>query len=153
MPKIFLVPEMISNSSCLIALDNIDMLFVLRECCGQIIVAEEVRQEFGKPMESWIQIKAVQNRNYLKVLANLVDLGEASTIALSLEMPGCTMILDDLKARKAAKNMNLSFTGLLGIVAKAKQEGIIPSAEEVLRKLIYCGLPNLKNRKISNIEY
>lgn len=45
------------------------------------------------------------------------------------------MILDDLKARKLAQNMGLPFTGLLGVVAKAKQEGVISSAEAVLDKL------------------
>lgn len=130
------MPNMLSNSSCLIALDNIDMLFILRERYEHIYISEEVVEEFGKPLENWIHIKSVQNRNYLKILANLVDLGEASTIALSLENPQHTMILDDLKARKLAKNMGLPFTGLLGIIAKAKQENIIPSAEKVLKKLI-----------------
>jgi predicted nucleic acid-binding protein len=141
------MPKMISNSSCLIALDNINMLFMLRECYGEIIVTEEVQQEFGKPLENWIHINAVKNRHYIMIINNFVDLGEASTIALSLEMPEHTMILDDLKARKLADNMNLPFTGLLGIIAKAKQIGVISSAEQVLHKL------QTVNFRISTVMY
>jgi|WetSurMetagenome_2_1015567.scaffolds.fasta_scaffold26032_3 predicted nucleic acid-binding protein len=133
--QILTTPKVISNSSCLIALDNINMLFILKEKYGKIIIREEVLYEFQKPIENWIEVKPVQNRNYLKVLSNIVDLGEASTIALSLELPEHLMILDDLKARKLAHNMKLPFTGLLGVIAKSKQMGIISSAEEVLSKL------------------
>jgi len=65
----------------------------------------------------------------------LVDLGEASTIALSLELTDNLMILDDKKARTLANNLNFKFTGLLGVILKAKQQEIIPSVLEVLNKL------------------
>ena len=45
------MPKMISNSSCLIALDNINMSFILRECYEEIIVAEEVQVE---TITSWL---------------------------------------------------------------------------------------------------
>jgi len=45
------------------------------------------------------------------------------------------MILDDLKARQVAKNLNLKFTGLLGIILKAKQKGIVSSVKDVTNKL------------------
>ena len=45
------------------------------------------------------------------------------------------MILDDKKARTLANNLNFKFTGLLGVILKAKQQEIIPSVLEVLNKL------------------
>lgn len=42
------MPDVICNSSGLIALDNIDMLFLLKAVYGRIIITEEVREEFGK---------------------------------------------------------------------------------------------------------
>jgi len=45
------------------------------------------------------------------------------------------MILDDLKARKLANNLNLKFTGLLGILLKAKQEQLIPSVGDIFTQL------------------
>ena len=129
------MPEIISNSSCLIVLDNIEMLFTLRNLYGKIVICEEVQNEFGKDVEDWIEVRQVNNRNCLRALHNLVDLGEAETIALSLEMPDSVIILDDLKARKLAKNLHLKFTGTLGILLKAKQQGIIKTLAPVLHKL------------------
>ena len=78
----------------------------------------------------------VNDKNYLRILNTSVDLGEASTIALSIQMTDDNvMILDDLKARKLAKQLQLKFTGLLGILLKAKQQNIINSVSEIIEQL------------------
>jgi predicted nucleic acid-binding protein len=50
------VLEVISNSSPLIALDNIGMLGLMERCYGRIVVAEEVRAEFGETLPTWLDI-------------------------------------------------------------------------------------------------
>ncbi len=64
-----------------------------------------------------------------------VDKGEASAIALALETPGSTIILDDYKARKIAAQLGISFTGTIGVIIIAKLTGFIPSIKTVLEKL------------------
>lgn len=54
------MPDMLSNSSCLIALDNIGMLHILYERYGRITISEEVLAEFSKPVESWFEVKPIQ---------------------------------------------------------------------------------------------
>ncbi len=129
------MPKIISDASCLIALDNIRLISILKELYEKIYITQEVYSEFGQSIEDWIEIKPVENKNYVLLLNQLVDLGEASTIALSLELTDNLMILDDKKARSLANNLNLKFTGLLGVILKAKQQEIIPSVLEVLNKL------------------
>jgi predicted nucleic acid-binding protein len=129
------MPEMISNSSCIIVLDNIDMLWVLKELYGEVLITEEVLAEFGKQAEKWMKTRKVKNKIYVDILHNFVDLGEASTIALALEMKKSSMILDDHRARKLAKNLELKFTGTLGVIMKAKKKAIIPSVSEVVGQL------------------
>jgi len=129
------MPDIISNTSCLIALDNIGMLFILKKLYGKIYIAEEVFNEFGKSVEDWIAVRQVKDKNYVKILSNIVDPGESGTIALSLEFQDSLMILDDLKARKLAENLNLKFTGLFGVILKAKERGIVTSVRDVLHKL------------------
>ena len=127
------MPEIISNTSCLIILDNIDRLDILQKLYQTIHLTEEVTQEFGKPLANWMTVDVVQDKNYLRLLSASVDLGEASTIALAVQMPGdSVMILDDLKARKLAKQLDLKYTGLLGILLKAKQQNIIASVSDIL---------------------
>ena len=121
------MPEMLSNTSCLIALDNIGELELLHRLYGIVHISEEVAAEFGVAIPAWITVHPVQDKAKLDILHNLVDLGEACTIALAYQLGYVTMILDDRKARKLADNLNLRFTGLLGILIKAKQSGVIHS--------------------------
>ncbi|MGZ8262351.1 MAG: DUF3368 domain-containing protein [Methylotenera sp.] len=130
------MPKIISNTSCLIILDNIDALAILQKLYQNIYLTEEVAQEYGKALESWMNVMTVKDKNYLRILNTSVDLGEASTIALALQMAeDNVMILDDLKARKLAKQLQLKFTGLLGVLLKAKQQQIISSVADILTQL------------------
>jgi len=132
--------EMISNTSCLIALSNIEMLDVLRQVYGNIIITSEVAAEFGEPLPGWLQVVSVQDAKALRILQSSVDLGEASTIALAMERGGdVTMILDDLKARKLAQSLDLKFTGTIGVLIKAKQQGCNISLEECIERFHACG--------------
>jgi predicted nucleic acid-binding protein len=133
------MPDVISNTSCLIVLDNIDMLYILKDLYGEISITEEVAGEFGKEIPEWIKVNKVSDRKSLKILSSIVDIGEASTIALSVEKTNTVMILDDLKARKLAKSLDLKFTGTIGLIVKAKNNGIIKDVSDVLNKLKRAG--------------
>ena len=129
------MPNIISNTSCLIVLDNIGMLDVLKELYGKVFITEEVSKEFGKTVPDWIEVRKVSDNKYLKLMKNFVDLGEASTIALAVETDDIVIILDDLKARKLAQKLNLKITGTIGVLVKARKRNIITSTQEVLNKL------------------
>jgi predicted nucleic acid-binding protein len=58
--------------------------------------------------------------------------GEASAIALALELDDCTIILDDHKARRLADRLGLNVTGTLGVIIKAKRMGVIGSIRPLL---------------------
>ena len=64
-----------------------------------------------------------------------IDRGESSAIALALETPDSTIILDDYKARKIADQLGLIFTGTIGVIIKAKLNGIIPTIKPLLEKI------------------
>lgn len=129
------MPNIISNTSCLIVLDNIGMLDVLKELYGTVLITEEVSKEFSKTVPDWIEVRKVSDNKYLKLIKNFVDLGEASTIALAVETDDIVIILDDLKARKLAQKLNLKITGTIGVLIKARKRNIITSTREVLNKL------------------
>jgi len=129
------MPNIISNTSCLIVLDNIGMLDVLKELYGKVFITEEVSKEFGKTVPDWIEVRKVRDNKYLKLMKNFIDLGEASTIALAVETDDIVIILDDLKARKLGQKLNLKITGTIGVLVKARKRNIITSTQEVLNKL------------------
>ena len=64
-----------------------------------------------------------------------IDKGESSAIALALETPDCTVILDDYKARKVAERLGINVTGTIGVIIKAKLRGIIPSIKPLIEKI------------------
>ena len=49
------------------------------------------------------------------------------------------LILDDNAAKKTAKFLGLTVTGTLGIIIKAKNQGLIKSATELLEEIIGNG--------------
>jgi predicted nucleic acid-binding protein len=116
----------ITDTSCFILLDKIGALAILQQLYRNIITTPETAAEFGEALPAWVQIKSVTNRNLLHTYAEKIDLGEASAIVLSLEIPLALLILDDLKGRKLAQQLNLNHTGTLGILILARQQNIIP---------------------------
>lgn len=64
-----------------------------------------------------------------------IDKGESSAIALALETPCSTVILDDYKARKIAAHLGITFTGTMGLIIKAKLMGLIPSIKPLFEKI------------------
>jgi len=125
----------ISDTSCLIVLSNIGQLDLLQNVYGQIQTTIEIAMEFGEPLPIWIEIKEVNDKYRQQLLELQIDKGESSAIALAMETPSSTLILDDSKARKIANQLGLIYTGTIGIIVKAKLLGIIPSIKPVLSKI------------------
>ncbi|MDR3312324.1 MAG: hypothetical protein LBS64_04240, partial [Spirochaetaceae bacterium] len=99
------MPNVISNTSCLIALSNIDMLDLLQQRYGRILITPEVEREFGEVLPDWIAVVPVRDGYRTLLINSHLDLGESSTIALAGEMADPLVILDDGKARKYAKSI------------------------------------------------
>jgi predicted nucleic acid-binding protein len=125
----------IADTSCFILLDKIDEMDILRKVFQRITTTQEIAIEYGKNLPSWIEIRAVVNREYEVLLQLEVDGGEASAIALSIEIGNALLIIDDNKARKLAAKLQLAYTGTLGVILKAKQSGFIPAIKPVIQKI------------------
>ncbi len=82
-----------------------------------------------------MSIKAATNHRYSELLEIEIDKGEASAIALALETDDSLLILDDQKARKLAEKLSLNYTGILGILLKARELGMLPAIKPVLQKV------------------
>ena len=131
MPKI-----VISDTSCLILFHKIGEFDLLKKVYVDISTTPEVAEEFVELLPKWIKIESVKDKKYQSFLETQVDLGEASAIALAKEMDEPLLLLDDLKARKLVKKLNLNFTGSLGVINKAKQIGVIDEIKPILNKIL-----------------
>jgi predicted nucleic acid-binding protein len=125
----------ISDTSCLIILSNIGAIDLLQKVYSSITTTPEIAFEFEDTLPEWIEIKAASNSNYQQILELQIDKGEASAIALALEIPESLVILDDYKARRVGEKLGLLITGTIGVIISAKLEGHIPSIIPVIEMM------------------
>ncbi len=125
----------ITDTSCFILLDKIGALSLLNQLFTNIVTTPEIAGEFNKPLPEWVQIKSVHDKTRQLLFEENVDIGEASAIALAIEMPSTLLIIDDLKGRKLALSLNLLHTGTLGVLILAKKYGVIPLLKPYLNKI------------------
>lgn len=125
----------VSDTSCLILLDNIGELKLLNRLFGQIVITQEIAQEFKKELPNWFVIEEATNKTYQKILEASLDKGEASAIAFAIEQTDCLLIIDDYKGRKYAEQLGIKITGTLGVIIDAKLSGLIQSVKPMLDKI------------------
>ena len=126
----------ITDTSCLILFQKIGEIEILKKVYDNIITTSDVAKEFRDELPSWIEIINVQNKIYQEFLETQVDKGEASVLALASEIANPLLLIDDLKARKLAKRLDLRYTGTLGVINRAKKVGVISKVKPILDKLL-----------------
>ncbi len=140
----------IGNSSPVIHLAKIGRLNLLERLYSRILVPEKVYLEctdtvhYHKETEliaksAWIKRHLIEDDRLFNLLYAEIDAGEAEALVLALEQKADLLLLDDQEARSMAKKLGLSVTGTLGVLLKAKNEGMINSFAEDLQKLQMSG--------------
>lgn len=69
-----------------------------------------------------------------------LDSGEAAVIQLALERKIPRVCIDEWKGRRAAAPVGLQIVGSLGLLAKAKQLGLIPSLKKMVEYAVQAGI-------------
>ena len=128
-------PVTVSNSSCLIALELIGRLDLLRALYGTVVVPTAVAYECGSRLPQWVQVQTVQNQGMVRSLRLELGSGESEAIVLAGEVAASRLILDDKKARRIALQLGLPITGTLAVLLRAKQQGLLASVRDVLDNL------------------
>jgi predicted nucleic acid-binding protein len=89
--------------------------------------------------ETWISVVPVVEIPYLRWLHDRLGAGEAEAITLAIDR-GLEILLDDLPARKAATRLNVRPIGTLGILAGAKNRGVIDEVRPFVQALQIAGI-------------
>ncbi len=85
----------------------------------------------------WIRIIPVKDHLLVDELAKMLDRGEAEAIALAVDLKANYLLIDEMKGRTIARKYNLTITGVLGILIRAKQKGLLEFVKPDMDKLIY----------------
>lgn len=133
------------DSSPLIALARIDQLVLLPQLASQILTPPAVWHEIivrgrGLPgayevsQVTWLELRS-PDPFLVQSLSILVDPGEAEAIALAQTLPNSLLLLDDSRARKVAERVNVKCIGTVGILLRARREGLITELRPYLEAL------------------
>ncbi len=125
----------ITDTSCFITLEKIDAFEILRQTFKHVVTTPEILQEFGSGLPDWIEVRPVKDKTIQNVFREIVDEGEASAIALAMETTNPILIIDDLKGRKLASKMAITFMGTLGLLVKAKEFSVISNIKPYIEKI------------------
>ena len=132
----------ISDTTPLITLMKIGHLDILKQLFTTIAIPEAVYYELignaDYPQEAeiistcdFIQIIAIPDRESVKRFQRItgLDLGESEAIIVSDLRNADLLLMDELKGRAVAKNMEIKVIGTLGILQKANEEGLLSATE------------------------
>ena len=137
----------VSNTTPLIGLAQIERFDLLRQLFGEIYIPQAVyseavtagREEGGAKREvtaaDWIKTVSVQDHLAVEVLLDEMDLGEAETIVLARECRADWVLMDERKGRRKLAQLGMNRIGTLGILLKAKQVGLLDKIRPEVGKL------------------
>jgi predicted nucleic acid-binding protein len=135
----------VSNSTPIIALLGIGCLGVLEELYGKVIIPKAVHEEITIKDASvldgfeWIDVRDIANIAAKDAFAATLHDGEVEVMLLAKEIGAELIIMDDGLARKHVKYLSLTVTGTVGVLLRAKHDGIINEIKPVLDDLIQQG--------------
>ena len=123
-----------TNSTCLIGLERIERLDILPQVFDTVFAPPAVAKEVQASL-NWLRVQTIANSSVVMVLRTQMDEGEAEAIALAIELSDVLLILDDKKARRVAQKMGMKVIGTVGMLLRAKRQGIVAEVKPLLIKL------------------
>jgi predicted nucleic acid-binding protein len=137
----------IADASCLITLDNIHETDLLPKLYKQIFVTPEVAAEVGESLPEWAYQRSSSNHVLIDQLSAKLEIGEATSIALALDLSDCLLIIDEKKGRRTAKQLGINITGTFGIIMKGFEDGLIKNPNTIVARLERAGFHLSENLK------
>ncbi len=136
----------VSNASPLIVLLKINKLLILKKLFEKIVIPDTVYKEITAKEHDklvfdklkWIETRRVRKTEMINLLEKLINKGEAEAIILAKEL-NATLLIDDAKARKYAKLLNIEVIGTLGLLKMAKKRGLVQSVRKVIDNMLTEG--------------
>lgn len=130
------------DSSVLLAVGKLGYLKHFAELFDKLFVAQSVFEEIsGDKIASevmalraarLIEITKCSNIQLFNALSSGLGKGEAETIVLTLELEAAAALLDDLKARKTARRLNVKVMGTLALLRALLDLNLVKETPEAI---------------------
>jgi len=140
--------RVVINTGPLIALMRIQALEVPGKLDLEFLAPEEVRRELEEGIQAGHPPVRPDWLAYHRLIAPLtpmvtstLDIGEAAVLQLALEQEIAQVCIDEWKGRRMALAVGLKVTGVLGLLGKAKREGVIAEVKPYVDRAGQAGNP------------
>ena len=122
----------ISDSTALIVLFDLERIELLENLFEKVyitpVILKEISVKYPIVLPPFIKVEKLQDCTLFNALNMLLDLGESEAIALAKEK-NLSIIIDEKKGRKIAKELDLKVIGLLGVVYLNVKKGFLTKNE------------------------
>lgn len=137
----------VSDTSPILNLGRIGRLDLLPALFTDVVVPMAVyaeltafRDDLPRDLDlaaiEWMKVAVPTDWGRVERLSEGLDPGEAEAIALALEHGADLLLIDERRGRRVATESGIRVSGLLGIIVRAKREGLIDLARPLLDDLI-----------------
>jgi predicted nucleic acid-binding protein len=138
----------VSDTSPVRGLIAIGKVILLHQLFNKVILPKAVEAELLRVhalknevtlfiSEPWVEIQQIQMSEEYFRLRKVLDQGESEAIILSKQLHAEILLMDENKGRRLAQEMNIKVLGLMGVLIKAKNAGLIAALKPELDKLIH----------------
>ena len=114
--------------------DLYDEIYIPQEVFNEIEAGKHKKYYLNLLTFEWIKIEQIQDRKSISYFLDL-DKGEAEAIVLATESEADLILLDESLGRFHAKHAGLRVTGTIGILVKAKKQGLISELKPLILEL------------------
>lgn len=150
------------NTGPVITLARIEALDVVRNLPYSFVTPRQVVEEldagvrlgYQSVMPPWIEVRDLKDplRRFDEVT---LGKGEAAVIQLALEIGCFRVCIDEIKGRRVAVTAGLAVLGVLGLLGRAKHQGLISEVAPYIQKAIDCGVrydPHLVEQVLKSVD-
>lgn len=129
----------VSDTSCVTNLIVIGRAELLHELFGEVIVPAAVAEELRSShtaLPAFTSVREVQDVLAVARFAQAkLDRGESEAIVLAEELRAEFLLIDEVDGRAVAVSRRLRVIGLLGVLIRAKQLGLIAAVKPLVDEL------------------
>ena len=143
------MPDVVANSTPIIALAKIGRLDLLRPLYGEVAIPRAVYDEVTAKEDAaaqavdssveWLLVEDAPEPDAASLLRARLHAGEVETIMLARRDGAALVVIDDNAAKRTARYLGLPVTGTLGVIVAAKRAGLLDSARDAVADLREIG--------------
>jgi predicted nucleic acid-binding protein len=136
----------VADTSVILNLACVGRADLLQQLYREVWIPQKVAEEFGwqtcvnprfhgLQLPSWAQIRGPMAIPEKLRSHESLDDGEREALALALEIRADAILIDEENGREVATELGLRRIGILGILLRAREQGLIPTLKPILNTL------------------